>query len=164
MCNSPFLTGISMAEGNFWKEQRRFTQRHLKDLGFGKTSMENIIHQEVEVVLHELKQEAGPNCENPVCMDSLIKVAKLNVLWHIMSGQKYDHNYTPLRKLLPLLEKWNVSFTNMPLSELVMSFIKSFSSQPLEYQIVKKALQDFVMASTNLIKFSLSLLLTSLKQ
>ena len=36
-----------MTDGQLWSEQRRFTVRHLKDLGFGKTSLEGLMLQEV---------------------------------------------------------------------------------------------------------------------
>ena len=34
--------GIVTATGSFWQEQRRFTLKHLKDLGFGKKSEESV--------------------------------------------------------------------------------------------------------------------------
>lgn len=36
------------SEGTFWVEQRRFTLRHLRDFGFGKKSVENVIWEEAE--------------------------------------------------------------------------------------------------------------------
>ncbi len=38
--------------GDVWKEQRRFTLRHLRDFGFGKASMEDIIIEEFKVLVH----------------------------------------------------------------------------------------------------------------
>ena len=37
-------------------EQRRFTLRHLRDFGFGKSKMEALICDEIEDVVNELKQ------------------------------------------------------------------------------------------------------------
>jgi methyl farnesoate epoxidase/farnesoate epoxidase len=36
-------------------EQRRFTLRHLRDLGFGKKSLEGIILDEAEVLIKKLQ-------------------------------------------------------------------------------------------------------------
>ena len=36
------------SHGQEWNEQRRFTMKTLKDLGFGKTQMEDVILVEVE--------------------------------------------------------------------------------------------------------------------
>ncbi|CAG7725411.1 unnamed protein product, partial [Allacma fusca] len=38
--------GIIVSEGQEWVEQRRFTLRHLRDFGFGKNLMENLIMEE----------------------------------------------------------------------------------------------------------------------
>ena len=36
-----------MTEGQLWSEHRRFVLRHLRDFGFGKSSMEQLIKNEV---------------------------------------------------------------------------------------------------------------------
>ncbi|KAF4528267.1 hypothetical protein B566_EDAN014157 [Ephemera danica] len=38
--------GLIFSQGDLWREQRRFTLRHLRDLGFGKHSMQGLIHEE----------------------------------------------------------------------------------------------------------------------
>lgn len=43
-----------MTDGNVWKEQRRFTIRHLKDLGFGKSSLEGIMLDEIRELASDL--------------------------------------------------------------------------------------------------------------
>ena len=41
--------GIISAEGELWKEQRRFTHTVLKDLGIGRVMLEPKIIEEIEV-------------------------------------------------------------------------------------------------------------------
>lgn len=137
-----------MANGDFWKEQRRFTHRHLKDLGFGKTSMEGIIVQEVEAVLEAIREAAGPDWKTAICMDNIIKTANLNVLWHIMSGQRYDYHNPRLWRLLYLVDVWNGLFTNRPVTTYIMPILKKFSSKDLTFQDIKKEIQEFVMVCT----------------
>ena len=44
-----------MTDGQLWSEQRRFTVRHLKDLGFGKTSLEGLMLQEVSDLMTDFQ-------------------------------------------------------------------------------------------------------------
>ncbi len=41
------MPGIIFSSGRTWLEQRRFTMHALRDLGFGKGTMEDIIQEEV---------------------------------------------------------------------------------------------------------------------
>ncbi len=43
--------GIFLAEGNFWREQRRFVMKVLRDFGFGRNLMEQKIHQDIDRLL-----------------------------------------------------------------------------------------------------------------
>ena len=47
-CTSSLNTKSLTSHGQEWNEQRRFTMKTLKDLGFGKTQMEDVILEEVE--------------------------------------------------------------------------------------------------------------------
>jgi len=51
LCKYKFISGILLTDEDFWREQRRFIVRHLRDFGLGKTShMESIIMKEVEAL------------------------------------------------------------------------------------------------------------------
>ena len=47
--------GVLMTDGDLWKEQRRFTLRHLKDLGFGKSSLEAVMLDEIQDFIDNLQ-------------------------------------------------------------------------------------------------------------
>jgi hypothetical protein len=51
---NPF-TGFFFTDGSFWVEQRRFSLRHLRDLGFGRRSLEVIIIDEAEELIKRLQ-------------------------------------------------------------------------------------------------------------
>ena len=51
--------GIVMSQGPHWKEQRRFMLRNLRDQGFGKTSMEDSLLEEVEKFCNALRKQEG---------------------------------------------------------------------------------------------------------
>jgi methyl farnesoate epoxidase/farnesoate epoxidase len=44
-----------MTDGKLWKEQRRFTIRHLKDVGIGKSSLEGMILDEIHDLILDFK-------------------------------------------------------------------------------------------------------------
>lgn len=41
-----------MTDGELWHEQRSFALRHMRQLGFGKTPMENLIISELKVCFY----------------------------------------------------------------------------------------------------------------
>lgn len=43
-----------MTDGQLWKEQRRFTLRHLRDLGFGKSCLEGIMLDEISELVIDI--------------------------------------------------------------------------------------------------------------
>ena len=53
------MHGLIGASGTEWKEQRRFALRHLKDFGFGRSSMEEIILEEFNELAEMLKTKAA---------------------------------------------------------------------------------------------------------
>ena len=50
------VLGIVSVQGDFWKEQRRFSQTVLKDLGIGKSVIEQKIVEELSFFTERLKE------------------------------------------------------------------------------------------------------------
>lgn len=57
--NNTLFSGITQEEGNVWKEHRRFFLQTSKTFGFGKQESEDLIHEEVKTLIHDLKKEEG---------------------------------------------------------------------------------------------------------
>jgi hypothetical protein len=51
------VPGLIFTEGPYWLQLRRFTLRHLRDFGYGKTSMESLIMQEVDDLIKEISSK-----------------------------------------------------------------------------------------------------------
>lgn len=49
--------GIITSELQIWSEQRRFTIKNLRDFGFGKASMEQIIQEEIKEFIDTIRKE-----------------------------------------------------------------------------------------------------------
>lgn len=69
--------------GQTWLEQRRFSHRHLKDLGFGRIGMEPLIMEEAD----KLKQVLNKRIGTVTSMKLQLNVSILNAMWHILTGE-----------------------------------------------------------------------------
>jgi cytochrome P450 len=76
---------VFFADGPIWREQRRFTLRNLRDFGFGRRSMENIIHEECHALLRNV-DTTDPEFD----LLPLLPFSTINVLWTIMTGRRHD--------------------------------------------------------------------------
>ena len=79
--------GIATTMGRFWQEQRRFTMKHLKDLGFGTNKLDTIIQDEVKNLMDDLHIKTK---NGDVLVDSIFNFPIINVLWQIIASKKYD--------------------------------------------------------------------------
>ena len=77
--------GLVHSEGDEWREQRRFALKHLKDFGFGKSSMEEMIRLEVTDLADHLRSVKGQEVETK----QLFNFYVMNILWRMMSGSRY---------------------------------------------------------------------------
>ncbi|XP_066996047.2 methyl farnesoate epoxidase [Anabrus simplex] len=88
--------GIAWNDGPDWVEQRRFTLRHLKEFGFGRTSMEQFVIEEFEELEKELENKT-------VQVSNLFNASVMNVLWSMMGGTRFKRGDPQLQKLLNTL-------------------------------------------------------------
>ena len=79
-------------DGQSWKVQRRFTLRHLRDRGFGKTSLENVIHEEVEECLQQIEKRLNQATNSVIPLHDLFAIPVINILWTVMAGKRHDHD------------------------------------------------------------------------
>ena len=78
--------GIINAEGPNWNEQRRFALKHLRDLGFGKKSLDFVMNQEADQLIDKLLEAKNGEIE----MHNTFNIAVVNVLWQIVASKRYD--------------------------------------------------------------------------
>ena len=88
--------GIVFNEGATWSEHRRFALRHLRDLGFGKNSMETTVLDEFEELAKEMQQDCG----KPVRINFRFNLTVLNILWRMVADQRLDSNNPNAQKYI----------------------------------------------------------------
>ena len=80
--------GLVNNGGQSWSEQRRFALRHLKDFGFGKSSMEDLVLDEAKELINDIKAEIGTN--DKVTINERFNLAIVNALWKIITSKRLD--------------------------------------------------------------------------
>jgi len=96
------FTGVVRSQGESWEQLRRFTLRQLRDFGFGKSSMESMIMDEVNVILRWMKSQ-GKNSVGDI--KDKMSLAVVSSLWTIMSNEKLDHNDPILKEVVNTMTK-----------------------------------------------------------
>ena len=108
-------------DGEFWKVQRRlFTLRHLRDWGFGKTSLESIMHVEVQECMIQMDKKLKLTSNATIPIHDLFGVSIVNILWTVMAGKRHSHDD---EDFVNLLHNINVIFrSGTPLGNIVARF------------------------------------------
>ncbi|ODM89500.1 Methyl farnesoate epoxidase [Orchesella cincta] len=91
--------GIIFNEGKDWTEQRRFALKNLRDFGFGKGTMEQLILDEVCSFREYLKKFTG----SPVSLNREFNLPVLNALWHLIAGERFSFDDQRLRAIIKKL-------------------------------------------------------------
>lgn len=77
-----------VTDEEFWHEQRKFVLRHLREFGFGRRSMTDLLEDEAgEMVKHFKRQILEGN--NVFAMRDAFGIYILNTLWTMMAGIRY---------------------------------------------------------------------------
>lgn len=97
--------GIILTDEDLWRDSRKFLVRHLKDFGFGRRGMAEIIRAESEQLLSDMKKKCSVNNNNAavVQMNDVFSVYVLNTLWSMMAGIRYSSEDAELKELQNIL-------------------------------------------------------------
>ncbi|XP_072754318.1 methyl farnesoate epoxidase [Anoplolepis gracilipes] len=80
--------GVIFTDGDIWRDQRRFVLKTLKEFGFGKMAMEDIILNDAVSLTNIIESLAklGPITD----LHNITSIAVLNSLWTIVAGSRFD--------------------------------------------------------------------------
>ncbi|KAG5896789.1 hypothetical protein JTB14_008365 [Gonioctena quinquepunctata] len=91
--------GIVFSDGPLWKTQRKFSLQHLRNFGFARRKMEEIIHEETKSLIEMFRE-----CDSkPISMHDAFDIAVLNGLWAMMAGERFETDDERLKKLLQII-------------------------------------------------------------
>ncbi len=120
--------GVAFLNGQSWVEQRRFALRTLRDLGFGKTGMEELVAEEVENLCARIEREKGAYLQ----MRGYFNRSTLKALWKILTHDDLDAGasefYSVWKRLEKAFEKVNTPIMmvaiNFPFVSKILSKVK----------------------------------------
>ena len=124
------LRGILATEGGDWVKQRRFGLRTLRDLGFGRRTIEEIVNKEIDEIINKLGSCLGQD----YLLGSDFNIPVINVLWQLVAGYRFEEGDRRGRQVISNIEKIFRSFaflSTFPLG-LTKLFRKSFFEENLE--------------------------------
>ena len=121
-----------MAKGDFWEEQRRFSHRNMRELGFGKSSIEDQMMEEINDLISEMSETAKSNAEHVVEFNDIFKLSIVNIVWGIVGLKCYRRSDPTFKKLFDSIDEFlqsggNIVIGNLPVPEFL---IRVFPSLP----------------------------------
>ncbi|XP_075771713.1 cytochrome P450 2G1-like [Pelodiscus sinensis] len=98
--------GVAMANGERWRQLRRFSLSTLRDFGMGKRGVEERIREEAQCLLEELQKTRGLPFDPTFFLSRTVA----NVISSIVFGSRFDYEDPTFLSLLRMI---NESFTEM---------------------------------------------------
>uniref|UniRef100_A0A8C5WMC6 Cytochrome P450 n=1 Tax=Leptobrachium leishanense TaxID=445787 RepID=A0A8C5WMC6_9ANUR len=134
--------GISLSNGERWRQIRNFTFRNLRQLGFGKKSFEANVQEEAKNVVEELQQLKGKSLD----VTRLFMDAFSNIIFSIIFGSRYEYKDEMFVELLGVVEE-TAHITNSPWGQLHTIFPEIMDYIPGPHQkitSVSEKLMSFI--------------------
>ncbi|KAF2354401.1 Cytochrome P450 [Trinorchestia longiramus] len=134
--------GVVGSNGAHWQHDRRFVLRNLRNLGMGKSYLEEAINIEAKALVEDLKKYNDEAINFP---DSFRTVA-LNIIWQMVASTRYDLRSNEVEAIYRLTNEFQKNFSF--LSFLPM-FIPSLNKLPkgIKDVVFKENLFDEFLAA-----------------
>ena len=95
--------GIITTDGHVWAQQRRFALKQLRDLGFGRKSLDSVMIEEADDVISRMLQTSKNN--GTVQMKGTFSTAIINVLWQIVASKRFDPDAQDTKEMMDMLNR-----------------------------------------------------------
>uniref|UniRef100_A0A8C7Y6J1 Cytochrome P450 2K1-like n=1 Tax=Oryzias sinensis TaxID=183150 RepID=A0A8C7Y6J1_9TELE len=113
--------GILFANGESWKELRRFALTTLRDFGMGKRIAEEKILEECDYLIQGLEKHQG----NPVDLNRPLNYATSNIISSIVYGSRFDYDDPRFRNMVSRANE-TIRINGHPLTHLYNMFPRWF--------------------------------------
>ena len=141
--------GLIMSEGEAWKQQRRFSLRTLRDFGFGKQGLEELIMDEVKMFKHLLDTEVG----QPIDIATKLNLPILNALWKVTVGERFDYDDPRLLDICQRLTETFKVFVGTKFALNTYPWMRRVFSKWLSTDFILQSLHDVIdLMKENILK------------
>ena len=125
---------IPFSSGPFWKDQRRFILKTLKDYGFGKKS-EKSIQEEARGIISHISEK---NCqEQDFCVDeNIFNIFVVNVIWKMVASKTFSHCEEELN-FVELYMKFMGTGSRIATIPVIGKFTSAFKIKAKEWTEIK---------------------------
>ncbi|KAL7640132.1 UNVERIFIED_CONTAM: hypothetical protein RMT77_009546 [Armadillidium vulgare] len=106
--------GIGGSNGVRWHNNRRFTLRHLKDLGMGKSKIVSAVQYEATEFVKTMKKQAG----TPAPVPEALNPAIFNVLWQMVASKRYEFDDEELLEIHHLVQETRENIAPMMIIDI----------------------------------------------
>jgi len=143
--NHPVPLGIIHTEGLHWSTQRRFSLKTLKDFGFGRKSIEESIHFEVDEMIDSTFSQT---CDIHLRNDFNIPI--INVLWQMVANKRFS---SAKSEDVELIEGVSYMFENGRKRDLMPAFVQNLIPASFhEYTLTGKRIRVMAGIRRHLVK------------
>ena len=77
--------------------------RQLRDCGFGKTSIESMIHEEISACTDNIKASLEKSNDSVTWVHDVFGVSLINILWAVTAGERFSHTDQKFKNILAKL-------------------------------------------------------------
>ncbi|XP_045160015.2 cytochrome P450 2C23-like [Mercenaria mercenaria] len=117
--------GFTLANGERWREHRRFALSTLKDFGMGKSKLEGKIHEEVESFLSEIEAHKG----DPFDPKDIISTHIANIICFILFKGQFKHDD---QRFLGMIRLFDENMESAAGLANLMPWLAEFPGDPLK--------------------------------
>ncbi|XP_055343575.1 cytochrome P450 2C15-like isoform X2 [Paramacrobiotus metropolitanus] len=131
--------GLGLSNGHVWRTQRRFALSTLRDLGMGKTFLQDTILDQVTEVLKIFSDTNG----KPFNPKILFGQSLANVICSVTFGQRFEHNDKHFLRLMELFAENNIlAGFNRPLQIFPILRLIPFSKFRRDYLALMRNINE----------------------
>lgn len=134
--------GVATLNGDTWVDNRRFCLHVLRDLGFGKTSMEEHVKEECQCLVEKIAEAKGA----PLAIQEYIFPSTSNNIAALVYGSRYPFEHPRRRYLDELLSELFKAIRAGTLVEFLPPFVRNVLTRlpSTRRTVIKSKLLEFI--------------------